>query len=365
MITDRKDVTMLIKSPSIYIQRLDLVEICGPYLKPYSSHFFFIFDNAVKDKYQNHIFDTCIPQSIQLTCFVSSVCTHNTIRNAVNQALASGSDGILGFGAEGTLNLAKAVGFYTNLPVILIPSQYICETCVSSKALVTNASGETVSTLTLSQSPSMILADTGILAESSPITLANSMARSLATYPDIQATADAVDANLLPSDFVPLTSIAFAKQCYDTILKYGKTALNDIKHHTCTQALEKVTEAVLFLGSMAEENSKPSMISAIRTAYSAISSCKPYQSTCYSIGILLLMVLQNKPQDEINKMKNFLQNDLELPVCLTEQITNVTLKDTVLPLADAIANNNEITSCLLFSTNLQTLAGAFLYLEHQ
>lgn len=354
---------MLIKSPSIYVQRPDLTEICGPYLKPYSSHFFFIFDEVVKDNYQSHIVTTCTAQSIQLTPFFSSICTHNTIRNAVNEALASGADGILGFGAEGTLNLAKAVGFYTNLPVILIPSQYVCGTCTSSKAIVTNELGKPVSALTLSQSPSMVLADTGILAESSPTALANSMARSLATYPDLQSTADAVDANLLPGNFVSLTAMAFAKQCYDTILEYGKDALNDIKHHTCTQALEKVTEAILFLGSMAEENSKPSFISAVRNGYSIVTSCQFSQSTCDSIGILLLMVLQHKPEDEIQKMSNFLQNDLNLPVCLSDQIPEVHLNETVIPLAQAIATNGETNTCLLFSTDWQTIAGAFLYLE--
>lgn len=355
---------MLIKSPSIYVQKPDLAEICGPYLKPYSSHFFLILDDTVKDKYKGSLLSTCASQSIRLTPFISSVCTHSSIREAVNLALGSGIEGILGFGTEGTLNLAKAVGFYTNLPVILIPSQYTCGTCVSCKAIVTEEFGDPISILALSQSPAMVLADTGILAESSQKTLLYSMAQALSVYPDIQAAADAIDSNLLPGDFASLTSFAFAKQSYDTILEYGKAALKSVKKHTCTQALEKVTEAVLYLGSMAEENSRPSVITSLCQGFASVPECKPYVSMCHSIGILLLMVLQHKPEEEIQQMKDFLEDELSLPVCLTDLIKNRELNTFLAPLAQAVSNGCEINSCMLFSMDWKTIAGAFLYLEN-
>ncbi len=359
---------MLIKSPSIYLQKPDLTEICGPYLRPYGSHFLLILDETVKDKYKGGLFSTCASQSIRLTPFVRSACTHASIREAVNKALGSGIDGILGFGASGALNLAKAVGFYTNLPVILIPSRYTFHTCVSSKAAVTadgTAANGNVLFLALSQSPAMVLADTGILAESPLRALRRSMAQALSVDPDVRAGADAIQFNLVPGDFCSLTALAFARQSSDTIAEYGAEALKSLQTHTCTQALERVTEAVLYLGSMAEENKNPGVIASLHKGFSSVPECRPYASLCHAIGILLLMVLQHEPDEEIQKKRTFLKDQLGLPVRVTDLVKDVPLDSFLVPLSQTVSEACETNSCMLFSMDWKTIAGAFLYLEDQ
>lgn len=93
-------------------------------------------------------------------------CSMNEINRIVNELREENCDVIIGIGGGKTLDTAKAVGFYANLPVIIAPSIASTDAPCSALSVIYTDEGAFESYLFLRNNPNVVLVDTAVIARS-------------------------------------------------------------------------------------------------------------------------------------------------------------------------------------------------------
>ena len=353
---------MRIKAPRVYRQEKGLLEQIGEYVYPVSEKFFVICEKKISDQIGSEIKRSLEAAEIEWKNVVfEGRCTEALAMQYANDCMEAECEAILGIGENDALDLAKAAAHYADVPVVIVPTVASSNApCSSIAGLFKN--GHFDKRLRLGNCPDMVLVDSEMITAASPRYLAAGMADAIATYLENKILFQSELEGRIKKTTISATVMAVSKKSYNSILAYGQKALEDVKNHICSEEVEKIIEANIYLSGIGFENGGLAAAHSIAKGMTHLKELDLLHGECVSIGILAQMIMSGSNLEEFQTMKNFLCS-LNLPVCLSDLgIGNLreSAEKIAKPASSAYASN----PALPFSMRYEMIAGALLALEN-
>ncbi|VTM73362.1 Glycerol dehydrogenase [Raoultella planticola] len=219
--------------------------------------------------------------------------------------------------AEKTLDTAKALAHFMNLPVVIAPTIASTDAPCSALSVIYTDEGEFDSYLMLPRNPNMVIVDTQIVAGAPPRLLAAGIGDALATWFEARACSRS-GATTMAGGKCTQAALALAELCYNTLIAEGEKAMLAAEQHVVTPALEKVIEANTYLSGVGFESGGLAAAHAIHNGLTAIPDAHHYyHGEKVAFGTLTQLVLENAPLEEIETVAA-LCHSVGLPVTLAQ-----------------------------------------------
>ena len=260
----------IILSPSKYIQGANSLSNIAKYAK---KNAFIIADNFVMSITEDIIKESFKKENLTATFeLFNGECSKNEINRLKEILKEKKSEIIIGVGGGKTLDTAKALAYYSNLPVIIIPTIASTDAPCSALSVLYTDDGIFDEYLILPSNPNIVLMDTEIIAKAPARLLASGMGDALATYFEARACEQSGALNMgggLPTK----AAMALAKLCFDTLIADGEKAMFAAQKCVCTKAVENIIEANTYLSGIGFESGGLAAAHAIHNGLTALEEC--------------------------------------------------------------------------------------------
>ncbi|WHE07747.1 glycerol dehydrogenase [Thermoanaerobacterium thermosaccharolyticum] len=252
-------------------------------------------------------------------CFESfgGECSEEEIERLRNFVKKTKSDVIVGIGGGKIFDTVKAVAYYENIPVVIVPTIASTDAPCSALSVIYTSEGVFSKYLLLPKNPDLVLVDTEIIASAPARLLVAGMGDALATYFEARACFRS-NASTMAGAKSTKAAMALAKLCYDTLLEDGLKAKLAVENKTVTKAVENIVEANTYLSGIGFESGGLAAAHAIHNGFTVIEECHQlYHGEKVAFGTLVQLVLENSPLEEIEEVVEFCMS-VGLPVTLED-----------------------------------------------
>ena len=286
----------IIQSPGKYIQGADVITRLGEYLKPLAERWL-----VVGDKFVLNFAQSALEKSFQDAGLALEIapfggeCSQNEIDRLRIVADKAQCGAVLGIGGGKTLDTAKALAHFMDVPVAIAPTIASTDAPCSALSVIYTDAGEFERYLMLPRNPNMVIVDTKIVAGAPARLLAAGIGDALATWFEARA----------------------CSRSGATTMAGGKCTLA-AEQHVVTPALERVIEANTYLSGVGFESGGLAAAHAIHNGLTAIPDAHHYyHGEKVAFGTLTQLVLENAPVEEIETAAA-LCHSVGLPITLAQ-----------------------------------------------
>lgn len=268
-------------------------------------------------------------------------------------------DVVIGIGGGKIFDTAKAVAYYSNTPVVIIPTIASTDAPCSALSVIYTDKGAFDKYLLLPKNPEVVLVDTSIVSKAPARLLIAGMGDALATYFEARACVNS-NASTIAGGTATKAAFALAKLCYETLLKDGLKAKLSVENKISTKALENIIEANTYLSGIGFESCGLAAAHAIHNGFTILEECHNlYHGEKVAFGTIVQLVLENSPLEEIEEVINFCLN-MGLPTTLKDMgITELKEKD-LLEVSKASCAEGETIDNMPFEVNEEDVYAAIL-----
>ena len=348
------------QSPGKYIQGKGELSKLGEYISVYSNKAVLIIDGFIFDNYEEQIRQSCKIENLNIKYErFTGECSKVEIDRIINASNDMKDIVIVGIGGGKTLDTAKAVAYYTQSPVIIVPTMASTDAPCSALSVIYTQKGEFSEYLFLKSNPNMVIMDTDIIKNAPSRFLASGMGDALATYFEARATANS-NSNSIAGGKATKTAIALAKLCYETLLEDGYKAKQAVENHVCTKAVENIIEANTLLSGVGFESGGLAAAHAIHNGLTAIEQTHKYfHGEKVAFGTLVQLVLENESMEEINKVLEFCES-VGLPITLSDIGISEIKEEEIMNVAKLSCDVNETIHNMPFEVDCEQVYAAIL-----
>lgn len=349
----------VIAAPGSYVQGPGELMNLGAYCKRLGGKTaYVIIDEFVYDKYKESIISGCDGLEREPNSAVfGGQCSKTEVNRHTESA--KDSDVIIGIGGGKVLDCAKAAAFYLKKPVVIVPTAASSDAPCSRLSVLYHSDGAFDEYLYLPKNPDVVLVDTEIIAGAPARLLAAGMGDALATY--YEARACSRSGALTPaggkcSD----AALALARLCLDTLMSDGEKAFLSVSSGSCTEAVENVTEANIFLSGIGFESGGLAAAHAIHNGLTMLPECHGLlHGEKVAFGVLTQLVLENESREVFEKTVAFCRS-VGLPVTLRQLGLDENDRAKLLTAARAACAENETMSNMPFKVDGDSVVSAML-----
>ena len=348
------------QSPGKYIQGKGELSKLGEYISVYSNKAVLIIDGFIFDNYEEQIRQSCKIENLNIKYErFTGECSKVEIDRIINASNDMKDIVIVGIGGGKTLDTAKAVAYYTQSPVIIVPTMASTDAPCSALSVIYTQKGEFSEYLFLKSNPNMVIMDTDIIKNAPSRLLVSGMGDALATYFEARATANS-NSNSIAGGKATKTAIALAKLCYETLLEDGYKAKQAVENHVCTKAVENIIEANTLLSGVGFESGGLAAAHAIHNGLTAIEQTHKYfHGEKVAFGTLVQLVLENESMEEINKVLEFCES-VGLPITLSDIGISEIKEEEIMNVAKLSCDVNETIHNMPFEVDCEQVYAAIL-----
>lgn len=348
------------QSPGKYIQGKGELSKLGEYISVYSNKAVLIIDGFIFDNYEEQIRQSCKIENLNIKYErFTGECSKVEIDRIINASNDMKDIVIVGIGGGKTLDTAKAVAYYTQSPVIIVPTMASTDAPCSALSVIYTQKGEFSEYLFLKSNPDMVIMDTDIIKNAPSRLLVSGMGDALATYFEARATANS-NSNSIAGGKATKTAIALAKLCYETLLEDGYKAKQAVENHICTKAVENIIEANTLLSGVGFESGGLAAAHAIHNGLTAIEQTHKYfHGEKVAFGTLVQLVLENESMEEINKVLEFCES-VGLPITLSDIGISEIKEEEIMNVAKLSCDVNETIHNMPFEVDCEQVYAAIL-----
>ncbi|HEY5715272.1 MAG TPA: iron-containing alcohol dehydrogenase, partial [Psychromonas sp.] len=180
----------IIISPSKYVQGENAINNIGEYVKPLGQKALVIADDFVTGLVGAQVTESFAQAEGQLVLEkFNGECSRPEIERLIAIAEANESQVIIGIGGGKTLDTAKSIAFYRNIPVVVVPTIASTDAPTSALAVIYTPAGEFSEYLMIPRNPNMVIMDSKIIAGAPVRLLVSGMGDALSTYFEARSNA--------------------------------------------------------------------------------------------------------------------------------------------------------------------------------
>ncbi|MGL4954942.1 MAG: glycerol dehydrogenase [Cetobacterium sp.] len=347
----------IILSPNKYIQGVDALKNIAKYAK---KNAFVIADEFVLSITEDIINESFKNENLEVTFEIfNRECSKVEVNRLKEILKTKDSKIIIGVGGGKTLDTAKAVAYYCNLPIMIVPTIASTDAPCSALSVLYTEDGQFDEYLLLPSNPDIVLMDTKIISRAPARLLASGMGDALSTYFEARACERSNALNMgggLPTK----AAMALAKLCFDILIADGEKAMFAAQRSVCTKAVENIIEANTYLSGIGFESGGLAAAHAIHNGLTILEECHDlYHGEKVAFGVLVQLFLENAPMEEIDEVLFFCKN-IGLPTSLEELGISSLETDKLFKVAELATAPGETIHNMPFEVTAEKVLAAIL-----
>ncbi|WP_314392230.1 glycerol dehydrogenase [Leptotrichia shahii] len=247
--------TKIINSPSKYIQgKNEIANLATYYKLRGNSGAYLLVDKFIFDNFKDKIVESFKKEGVNYHIEVfGGECSKAEINRNIDILKEKKCDAVFGIGGGKTLDAAKAISYYENIPVFIVPTIASTDAPCSALSVIYTPSGEFEEYLFLKTNPDMVIMDTVVIVNAPARLLVAGIGDALATYYEAKACVDS-NATSIAGGGITKAAIAIAELCKDTLFEDGLKAKISVENKVVTKALENIIEANTYLSGIGFES---------------------------------------------------------------------------------------------------------------
>ncbi len=286
-------------APNRYVQGKDEIKNLGKYIETFGKKAFIIGSTGDLERTENLITKGIENNEVEVYyAHFNEASTKQEFYKLRDLALSQNSDVIIGLGGGKSLDCAKAVAYYTDLPVIIIPTIASTDGPCSSIVALYKETGEFDSYLPLKNNPNLILVDSSIISQAPTRFLVAGMGDALSTYFEARTY---IKNN--PNTTTKL-SLATAKLCYETLLSDSVEAIKISNENQVNEALENIIEANILLSCLGFENTGLSLAHSVHNVLTLFPETSKFMhGEKVAFGVIVQLAVEQSP--ELNEVIDY------------------------------------------------------------
>ncbi|PRR79486.1 glycerol dehydrogenase [Clostridium vincentii] len=266
---------------------------------------------------------------------------------------------LIGIGGGKIIDTIKAVGYYKDIPVVIVPTIAATDAPCSALSVLYTDTGVFDKYLFLKQNPNIVLVDTGIIAKAPVRLLVSGMGDALATYFEARAC-EKSNAITCAAGTTTLAASALAKLCYDTLIAEGYKSKLAVEEGVCTKSVEKIVEANTLLSGIGFESGGIAAAHAIHNGFTVLPACHHmYHGEKVAFGTLAQLVLEDAPMEEIEEVLYFC-NNVGLPTTLKQLGINEIKPEEIMEVAKVATSKEDTAHNMPFDVTPEDVYAAIL-----
>ncbi|MBG6224072.1 glycerol dehydrogenase [Arthrobacter sp. CAN_A2] len=305
-------------SPGRYAQGPGAISRLGEYLAPIGSTPLVVADDVVWGFVGHDVTSSLQAAGLPVTREAfGGVPSAREIDRLVEVIKRTKADVAVAVGGGSTIDAVKASGFLAGIRWVTVPTVASTDAPTSALAVVYTEDGTFEEYRFFPRNPDLVLVDSRIVANAPAAFLAAGVGDALATW--LEARATAASSSLTMAGGLPtLTGTALARLSWDVLWDNALPALDAVRDHLVTPAVEKVIEANTLLSGLGFESGGLAAAHAIHNGLTAVPQTHGLaHGQKVNIGSLTQLILEGAPTQDIRDFIEFTTR-VGLPTTLTE-----------------------------------------------
>lgn len=286
-------------------------------------------------------------------------CSREEIARCRQEASRFGANSIVGVGGGKVLDAARAVAHELNIPVVTCPTIAASDAPCSAVSVVYSQDGVFEKVLTFPRNPALVLVDSSVIARAPVRYLVSGMGDALATWFEAETSSRAYKRNVVGGN-ATIAALALANLCYRTLLADGLAAVQAVKHHAVTPALERVIEANTLLSGLGFESGG---LAVAHSVHNGLTAAKETHDNLHgekvAFGTLVQLVFEGRDTHLIEEVLGFCVS-VGLPVNLKQLGIQSLSKDQARMIAELAVAPGESAHNESFPVTWQGIRDAIL-----
>lgn len=313
-------------SPGRYAQGPGAIARLGEFLTPIGSTPLIVADDAVWGFVGHDVTSSLKTAGLPVTREAfRGIPSAKEINRLVDVIKSENADVVVAVGGGSTIDAVKASGFLAGIRWVTVPTVASTDAPTSALAVVYTDDGAFEEYRFFPRNPDLVLVDSQIIANAPAAFLAAGVGDALATWLEARATA-ASNSLTMAGGLPTLTGTALAHLSWDVLWDNALPALDAVRDHLVTPAVEKVIEANTLLSGLGFESGGLAAAHAIHNGLTAVPQTHGLaHGQKVNIGSLTQLVLEGAPTGDIRDFIEFTTR-VGLPTTLTE--VGLTAEDT-------------------------------------
>lgn len=228
---------------------------------------------------------------------------------------------ILGVGGGKAMDTARAGSHFSGIPLVIIPTVASTDAPCSSLTGLYSERHEHLCTIRTGKNPDYVIVDSSIIINAPKITFVHGMGDAIATYFEAEAVRLSGKENGHGGRALRL-GLAACKLCLDTVLEFGREALEAIDRKEITPAFEAVLEANTLLSGVGFESGGLALAHGLHAAMTGDPGFAPAPhgakvSFCTMVQLIMETMQGLDRKEYINTLLRFYE-DCGLPCCAAD-----------------------------------------------
>jgi len=255
--------------------------------------------------------------------------------------------------------MAKAISHELSKNLVIIPTVASNDAPCSALSVQYRENHMLDRFLHLKRNPDVVLVDSKVISEAPVRFFVAGMGDALATWFEAN-TCTKSSAKNMPGGLSTSAALSLARFCYDTLMEYGVSARLAIEQKALAPAVEKVIEANILVSGLGFESAGLSSAPGIHEGLAALEETEGMMhGELVAFGTLSLLVLENYPRDEIDRVLRFCIS-VGLPVTLRQLGISQTARANLTKAAEVACMEGLTTHNSYFDVDPELILGAIL-----
>jgi glycerol dehydrogenase len=350
-------------SPSRYVQGKGAIHQLGEYLKPIGSTPLIVADDLVWGLVGHDVESSLkaagLPANRESFNGVPSAREVDRLVEVIKEA---GADVAVAIGGGSAIDAVKAAGFLAGIRWANCPTVASTDAPCSALSVIYTESGEFEEYRFFPRNPDLVLVDSQIVANAPVALLVAGVGDALATWLEARATARS-NSNTMAGGLPTLTGTALAQLSWDVLWENALPAVDAVRDHQVTPAVEKVIEANTLLSGLGFESGGLAAAHAIHNGLTAVHATHGLaHGEKVNIGSLTQLVLEGAPTGEIRDFIEFTTR-VGLPTTLTEVGLRADDTESLTTVANAATVEGETIHAMPFEVRSGDVVSALVSIE--
>ncbi|BCH61647.1 glycerol dehydrogenase [Agrobacterium vitis] len=316
--------------PLRYVQGPGVIDEIGLYIAPLSNSALIVIDgffwDNLRPEVEKNLYAHGVKSHFMKFCGES---TDKEVERAVSLGKTAGAGVVIGIGGGKALDTAKISALHIGARTVTVPTIASTDSPTSALGVIYSEDGVYDRVVRCGRNPDVVLVDSALIIKAPARFLVSGMGDALSTWYEARSNFESHSNNYIGDGYgTTAAGAAIARRCHKVLMRDGRAAYAAAIDGKLTPAVENIIEANTLLSGLGFENCGVSGAHGIHDALTVLEPTHHFfHGEKVAFGIIGLLVLENRPLDEINEAIDFCQ-DLKLPTMLGDLgLETVTAED--------------------------------------